>query len=186
MFVGKGKHTISQIAPGGNKLVVVAMKEIRPRVITVTRLRDCSCYIVTDCIRIIALQYIMEPHSPVSTFTKCFPLDVHKLVCRHVKRQIQVLVLIFFINSIHAEQFSLPYHCVKWDVVLPDKIKNFRFRVVPPIFPCFWLSDFVGPFHRSCEISHNRFKPHIEPFGLPTLNGDRNPPLDVTRYGSPF
>ncbi len=132
----------------------------------------------------IALEDVGQPHSPVTAFTELCALDVHKLVCRNIVRQVQRPLLWFVIDAFNPHKLSLPNDRMEGDVVLPDEVENLGLGVVPPFLPGVGLTGHFGPLNRCGEISHYCFEPYIETLRVPAFKGDGNAPLDITRYRS--
>ena len=68
----------------------------------------------------------MQPDCPVSRRGDLITLEVHKLVCRYVIREVVSAV---------SFKHSGEYDAVENDIVLADEVNHASLWVLPPLFP---------------------------------------------------
>ena len=112
----------------------------------------------------------MEPHCPVARRRNLIVLEVQEFVRGHILGEdVRTLSL----------EHRWEYDAVENDIVLTDEVKEARIFLLPPLFPV------VGEqLFRIRNITNGSVKPNIEHLALSSLNGNRDTPIQVARYGT--
>ena len=115
-------------------------------------------------------EVFVQPNGPVSGRGKLLPLQVQKLIRRHILGQNIPAVL---------HQNSRENQAVEDNVVLADEVHQAGVLILPPFFP-------IGPKELlgGRDITDGRVKPHVQHLAVGAFHGNGNAPVEVAGHAS--
>ena len=170
VLVREHDHTVHKVAIDGHKLAVVALLEVLPGEIVILGLGSVGREHVAQHILLAGelFQVVVKPDSPVARGRDFLAFQVEELVGGHVIGQ-----LVTALGHEHGRENQAVEH----DIVLANEVNDAGVAVFPVRFPVVGKA-FLGV----ANVANGRIEPHVEHLALDTLDGHRNPPVEVASH----
>ncbi len=189
MFVGKGKHTVSQVAPGGDQFVIVAVIELVPVPIRIARFRHDHGQVVAQRIRVVTGEEIQAPNRPIAAAGDLLSFQVEEFIGRYVvgqhERRLFFTAKFLVKCAVRSQQFRRPDDGVEGNVVLANKVQHLGILILPPGAPGIRITLDLAPFNGRGQVADDGFEPHVQAFLVPAFHRNRDTPFQVAGDGTP-